>query len=213
MDARAAKGRRWAGNTIKMFGIAVIARLFFAFRSGHQFKGLVEAAMILVVALGFAAIAFGLGWLSAGKVRAPVGNVDGSLPTPIRPAGSPATVGIPGETVSGTANDSGAPAPAPGPVPAPVPTPVASRPAREPGVADFDGARQRHELNAIVSAAFAAYPFLNDANEDFDQGAVDQVMKYRDFYAATGYPLPDALRKAVDDVCPRYASNRVARPS
>jgi hypothetical protein len=62
--ARAAKGRRWALNTMKVFGIIVVVKLFFAFKS-NQFKGLVEAAMVLVFGLVCAAIAFGLGWTSA----------------------------------------------------------------------------------------------------------------------------------------------------
>ncbi|HEX7348994.1 MAG TPA: hypothetical protein VF264_05040 [Rhodanobacteraceae bacterium] len=49
---------------MKVFGIIVVARLFFAFKS-NQFKGLVEAAMVLVFGLLCAAIAFGLGWASA----------------------------------------------------------------------------------------------------------------------------------------------------
>jgi hypothetical protein len=55
---------RWALNTMKVFGIIVVVKLFFAFKS-NQFKGLVEAAMVLVFGLACAAVAFGLGWASA----------------------------------------------------------------------------------------------------------------------------------------------------
>lgn len=64
MDTRTAKGWRWAANTMKVFGVIVIVKLFFAFKS-NQFKGLVESAMLLLVGFAFAGIAFLLGWLSA----------------------------------------------------------------------------------------------------------------------------------------------------
>ncbi len=68
MDARRAKGLRWAANTMKVFGIAVIVRLFFAF-TANQFKGLVEAVIILSVGLVVALAAFGIGWLAAAGSR------------------------------------------------------------------------------------------------------------------------------------------------
>lgn len=64
MDARRAKGLRWAANTMKVFVIAVVVRLFFAFKA-NQFKGLVEAAIVLGVGLVVALAAFGIGWLAA----------------------------------------------------------------------------------------------------------------------------------------------------
>lgn len=79
MDARRAKGLRWAANTMKVFGIAVVVRLFFAFKA-NQFKGLVEAAIVLVFGLVCAAIAFGLWW--ASEKAQPEAAV---LPVPAQP--------------------------------------------------------------------------------------------------------------------------------
>lgn len=62
-NARAVKGSRWAAKTMQVFGIIALVKLFFAFKS-NQFKGLVEAAMVLALGLVCAAVAFGLGWAS-----------------------------------------------------------------------------------------------------------------------------------------------------
>jgi hypothetical protein len=53
---------------MKVFGIAVVVRLFFAFKA-NQFKGLVEAVIILGVGLVVALAAFGIGWLAATGSR------------------------------------------------------------------------------------------------------------------------------------------------
>lgn len=67
---RATKGRRWAANTMKVFGIIVVVKLFFAFKS-NQFRELVEAVIILCIGLVVALAAFGLGWLCAPRSTRP----------------------------------------------------------------------------------------------------------------------------------------------
>lgn len=81
---RVAKGKRWALNTMKVFGIIVVVKLFFAFKS-NQFKGLVEAAMVLVLGLLCAAIAFGLGWASAKPQPDAVASPAATPPSPGAP--------------------------------------------------------------------------------------------------------------------------------
>lgn len=80
MDARRAKGLRWAANTMKVFGIAVVVRLFFAF-TANQFKGLVEAMIILSVGLVVALAAFGIGWLAAAGSRPATRQMVASQPS------------------------------------------------------------------------------------------------------------------------------------
>lgn len=80
MDARRAKGLRWAANTMKVFGIVAVVRLFFAFKA-NQFKGLVEAVIILGVGLVVALVAFGIGWLAAGGSRPATGLTVVSQPS------------------------------------------------------------------------------------------------------------------------------------
>src|SRR5690348_11116034 len=133
MNTRSAKGKRWAWNVMKLVGLVIILWLVFIFR-GNAFKGLVEAGMLLLVGLVCTGIAFAMGWLSAGGGAQPKGGSSGGASAPAGDAGQTATAsgGGPAEN----AKDAVAPV-------APV-APVATS-AREPGVADFDGARQRHE--------------------------------------------------------------------
>lgn len=81
---RAAAGKRWALNTMKVFGIIVVVKLFFAFKS-NQFKGLVESAMVLVFGLLCAAVAFGLGWALAKPQPAAVASPAVTPPPPAAP--------------------------------------------------------------------------------------------------------------------------------
>ncbi|HET7931966.1 MAG TPA: J domain-containing protein [Rhodanobacteraceae bacterium] len=80
---RAAKGRRWAWNVMKIVVLTVVLWLVFVYR-GNTFKGVVEAALLVLVGLVCAGIAFGLGWASA-------------KPQPVASA-SPAAIPPPGAT-------------------------------------------------------------------------------------------------------------------
>lgn len=78
MNARSAKGRRWAWNVMKLVGLVIVLWLVFVFR-GNAFKGLVEAGMLLLVGLVCAGIAFLVGWASVKPAETlPVPLTEGS---------------------------------------------------------------------------------------------------------------------------------------
>jgi hypothetical protein len=67
-------------------------------------------------------------------------------------------------------------------------------------------AYQTERMNEIVNAAFKRYPFLNDANVDvFNQEALGDVLMFKQRYISEGSSESEALRKAVNRVCPHYA--------
>lgn len=66
-------------------------------------------------------------------------------------------------------------------------------------------AYQKDRMDEIVSAAFSRYPFLNDANADFSEEALRDVMMYKTRYMEEGDSPANALKKAVNRVCPYYA--------
>lgn len=66
-------------------------------------------------------------------------------------------------------------------------------------------AYQKERMDEIVSAAFSRYPFLNDANADFSEEALRDVMMYKNRFMEEGDSPANALKKAVNRVCPYYA--------
>ena len=66
---------------------------------------------------------------------------------------------------------------------------------------------ENNRVTAIVNAAFERYPFLDSNNADFNEEALGDVMMYRDRYMAEGQARSDALRKAINKVCPHYVDD------
>jgi len=67
---------------------------------------------------------------------------------------------------------------------------------------------ERDSLQAMQSAgakAIAAYPFLDHQSDAANVEAINEVVEWRDFYAAKGLPAHAALEKAVAKVGPTYA--------
>lgn len=78
MNASSAKGKRWAWNVMKCVALVIVLWLVFMFR-GNAFKGVIEAAMLLLVGLVCVGIAFLAGWASVKRTELlPVPVLEGS---------------------------------------------------------------------------------------------------------------------------------------
>lgn len=60
-------------------------------------------------------------------------------------------------------------------------------------------------LTNVANEAIGKYPFLNSDTEDKNEAAINDVVEWRDFYAAKGHPAHVALQLAVDKIGPLYA--------
>lgn len=82
----------------------------------------------------------------------------------------------------------------------------ATRRAETSAISKIEARSVKTRTEAVVADAFDKYTFLNDGSEDFKPEALEEVMMYRDHFFKKGHPLDVALQKAVDKVCPQYAS-------
>lgn len=76
--------------------------------------------------------------------------------------------------------------------------------AKAEALQEFTEAAQQNAVQSIITGAFHKYPFLNDANPEFSEEALDEVMMYRNHYIQKGNGLPQALQMAIEKVCPQY---------
>lgn len=83
-------------------------------------------------------------------------------------------------------------------------TAVATKRATEDSNRNISGQLMAQRMNDEADRAFRKYPFLNDASEDHDPEALQDVVMYRDRYIKEGLEPHVALRKAADKVGKLY---------
>lgn len=69
-----------------------------------------------------------------------------------------------------------------------------------------DQSAETERLQKVLNDALAKYPFLNDASEEANQDAIEDVIARRDYYLRKGMSPSKAVAAAVEKIAPRYAA-------
>lgn len=70
----------------------------------------------------------------------------------------------------------------------------------------------KRQVDTVFAKAIAEYTFLDTNSPDVNMDAINEAVEWRDFYASKGYPVHEALEKAIAKVAPTYATAKPADP-